>query len=92
MFTRVIITLANGRILSIDAPDASTPNRYVQTLRVSGVHAPSACAGPEWRCPWLPASAIASGAQLRFELGDRPNRAWGSASAAAPPSITQPHQ
>jgi predicted alpha-1,2-mannosidase len=92
LFTHVVITLANGRHLTIDAPDASTRNRYVQTLRVSGVHAPTACAGRDWRCPWLPASAFASGAQLRFELRDRPNRAWGGASAVAPPSITESHQ
>jgi predicted alpha-1,2-mannosidase len=51
---------------------------YVQSLRLDG-HA--------YARPWLMYCALAKGARLSFALGPRPNRAWGAAPAAAPPSF-----
>jgi predicted alpha-1,2-mannosidase len=88
LFSQVTITLGDGQHIEINAPDASATNRYVQSLQVTGVRAPTACGTTTYRCPWLPASVVTSGAQLDFTLGPAPNDAWGSAPAAAPPSIT----
>ena len=88
-FSHVTITLAGGQKIEIDAPGASTANRYVQSLRVDGIHAPAACGTAAYACPWLPASAVATGAHLTFVLGATPSRVWGAAPAAAPPSITK---
>jgi len=89
LFSHVRITLANGRNIDITAPGASDANRYVQSLQVSGLDAPTACGRTAYVCPWLPAAVLTSGAQLHFSLGADPNEAWGIAPAAAPPSITE---
>jgi len=50
---------------------------YVQSLRLDGrAHTK----------PWTTYCALARGATLAFALGPRPNRRWGAAAAAAPPS------
>ena len=92
LFTHVLIRLANGRHPEHRRARRVDPESLRANVARQRCARAVACAGPEWRCPWLPASVIASGAQLHFELGDRPNRAWGASPAAAPPSITQPHQ
>ncbi|HEY4779256.1 MAG TPA: glycoside hydrolase family 92 protein, partial [Solirubrobacterales bacterium] len=51
---------------------------YVQSLRLDG-HA--------YAKPWTTYCALARGATLSFQLGRRPDRRWGAAAAAAPPSF-----
>ncbi len=89
LFSHVSIALANGRTIEIAAPGASATNRYVRSLQVSGLHAPTGCGAPAYECPWLPSSALSSGAHLTFTLSADPNHAWGTAPSAAPPSITK---
>jgi predicted alpha-1,2-mannosidase len=82
MFSHVDITLGS--------PGASTTNRYVQHLSVAHAVLPSACGrAADDACPWLPASALRNGAELRFTLGPTPDRSWGSDPRAAPPSMTR---
>lgn len=50
---------------------------YVQSLRLNG--------RPHGK-PWTTYCALAGGATLDFQLGPRPNRRWGAAASAAPPS------
>jgi predicted alpha-1,2-mannosidase len=90
LFSRVRVQLSSGKAITIDAPEASARNRYVQRLDVSGMDAPRACNVTDsgYQCPWLPASVITTGAELNFVLSDAPNEAWGGAFTAAPPSIT----
>jgi putative alpha-1,2-mannosidase len=89
VFSHVTIALANNRTIEISASRASAANRYVQSLRVSGIRAPAGCGTREYECPWLPASVLDSGARLDFTLSADPNHAWGTAPSAAPPSITK---
>ena len=56
------------------APDAP----YVQSLTVNGA--------PYTRT-WLPESFALHGGTLHFKLGTQPNKAWGVAKDAAPPSF-----
>jgi len=51
---------------------------YVRSLRIEG--------RPYGR-PWISYCNLADGADLSFDLGPRPNRAWGASRAAAPPSF-----
>ena len=51
---------------------------YVQSLRLDG-HA--------YAKPWTTYCALARGATLSFQLGQHPDRGWGAAAAAAPPSF-----
>ena len=89
LFSQVTITLGDSRRIEIDAPAASAANRYVQSLRASGVSVPAACGTKTYDCPWLPGSVVTSGARLDFRLGSDPDAAWGTAPAAAPPSTTR---
>lgn len=51
---------------------------YIQALRVNG---------RPYAKPWTTYCALARGATLSFQLGPRPDRRWGAAAAAAPPSF-----
>jgi predicted alpha-1,2-mannosidase len=91
LFPHITLTLSNGKTISISAPAASPTTRYVQHLRVDGLNPPRACATPrtdDYACPWLPAAALNTGAQLDFTLANTPNQQWGNATAAAPPSMS----
>jgi len=69
----------SGRDVTITGAGAGPASPYVQSLKVNGA---------SWTKPWLPAAMLLHGASLRYVLGARPNKAWGSVSADAPPSYT----
>jgi predicted alpha-1,2-mannosidase len=77
LFPHASVKLANGKTLRIDAPNAAANAPYVQSLKVDG---------RRWNKPWLSGADYNRGAQLAFDLGTRPNKAWGSSPKAAPPS------
>lgn len=80
LFPSVTLHLSGGDVV-ISGAGARPTSPYVQSLKVNGV---------QWTKPWLPASVLLHGASLQYVLGARPNEAWGSAEAAAPPSYTSP--
>lgn len=82
LFTHASVQLPNGRTLTVNAPQNSPRNVYVQSLKVNG---------KPWRKTWLPHADIAEGATLDFVMGPRPSR-WGTDGDAAPPSLTPPGQ
>ncbi len=51
---------------------------YIQSMRLNG-HA--------YNQPWTSYCALAHGTTLSFQLGQHPNRHWGTAAAAVPPSF-----
>jgi putative alpha-1,2-mannosidase len=73
--------MANGKILQIDAPDASDENHYVQSLTLNSQDYNDG--------PWIPWNLISEGATLHFSLGASPNTTWGT--AVAPPSFNAPN-
>jgi predicted alpha-1,2-mannosidase len=79
LFPRAEIRLPQRRralILAAGARPETTP--YISSLRLDG---------RPYGQPWTTYCALARGATLSFRLGRRPNRAWGSGAAAAPPSF-----
>jgi predicted alpha-1,2-mannosidase len=90
MFARVSIALGSGKTITINAPRASDTSRYVQHAQVDGISAPPSCTNTthDYECPWLPASVLTSGGTLDLSLGTTPNTSWGTANAAAPPSLS----
>ena len=55
LFSQVTVRLAGGRSIVIDAPRASTTNRYVEQLDVDGMQRPRQCVNAtHYVCPWLP--------------------------------------
>ncbi|RYG64978.1 glycoside hydrolase family 92 protein, partial [bacterium] len=77
VFTRVAVDLDNGKKFIIEAKGASDENKYIQSAKLNGV---------VWDKPWFAHSDIAQGGKLELVMGSRPNKAWGSAPGAVPPS------
>ncbi|RKN21476.1 glycoside hydrolase family 92 protein [Micromonospora musae] len=83
LFTRAVIDTGHGRGITVNAPDASAKNLYIQSLRVDGKKSTKT---------WVPASLVEKGGKLDFALGAKPNRSWGSSPADTPPSFGQGRQ
>jgi len=98
LFPDVVVTLGDGHHLVLHAPGASATAPYVHSLSVTGIappvgadpctgSPPARAGGTTWTRPWLPASAVSTGGTLTYRLGSTPDRTWGSASTAGPPSF-----
>lgn len=77
LFSKVTLHLGNGKDFVIVANHNSGKNKYIQSATLNG---------QPWSKPWFSHSDIANGGRLVFEMGAKPNRKWGSAPDAAPPS------
>ncbi len=80
LFSRVVIHMGNGKDFEIVAHDNSEKNIYIQSATLNG---------KLWNKPWYSHADIANGAKLVLEMGPQPNKNWGAALDAAPPSMTQ---
>ena len=80
LFDEVTLHLGNGHDLVIQASDNSDENPYVQSVSLNG---------QPWNKPWFSHADIAGGGKFVFKMGPRPNPDWGSAPAAAPPSMSR---
>jgi predicted alpha-1,2-mannosidase len=77
VFPYAAIHLANGKDITINAPNAAPGSPYVQGLKLNG---------SAWPKTYLSGNQYQHGATLDFDLGTTPNKSWGSAASAAPPS------
>ncbi len=80
IFDRVRLTMGNGKMLEIVARNTSAANMYIQSATLNG---------RPWTKPWFSHADIRDGATLALVMGPKPNTAWGSAAADAPPSATR---
>lgn len=76
LFPSIALHSPNGPQIEINAPQASTDNAYVQSLRVNAMPAANA---------WVLLPARGS-LRLDVATGNAPNQRWGTGGAAAPPS------
>lgn len=85
VFEKVVIHLDekyyDGKSLTIEAAGASAENIYVQSATING---------EPLEKPWVTHTDLVEGGTLRFEMGPEPNKKWGAAPEAAPPSISEP--
>jgi predicted alpha-1,2-mannosidase len=81
IFDKTSIRMANGKEFTIVARHVSAQNKYIQSAQLNGKPLDTA---------WFPHAAIAEGGSLVLEMGDKPNKTWGSTVAEAPPSMSQP--
>lgn len=79
IFAKSSIRMANGKEFTIVANHVSAQNKYIQSAQLNGKNLETA---------WFTHAAIANGGTLVLEMGDKPNRAWGSSPADAPPSMS----
>ena len=70
VFTRATIALENGKTFVLEAPGSSRAAKYIQSVTIDGK--------PSNRA-WLNHADIMRGAHIRVEMGNRPNKAWGTA-------------
>jgi putative alpha-1,2-mannosidase len=79
LFAGSRVTLGNGKIFAIQAVNVSARNKYIQSATLNGKALDR---------PWFGHADIARGGTLVLVMGPEPNRQWGSAPDAAPPSMT----
>jgi predicted alpha-1,2-mannosidase len=80
IFEEVRLTLGNGKAFTITAKRVSEKNKYIQSAELNG---------KPLNRPWFTHGDIVNGGSLTLEMGPRPNKAWGSAPDAAPPSMSR---
>ena len=78
LFPKITITREDGQRIEINAPAASSANKYVQSLRLNGKSSDK---------PWVPESFTVNGGRLDYTLGSTPSPTWGTSTADAPPSF-----
>jgi len=76
LFSSVTVRLAGGQTLQINAPGASDPTPYVQSLHLNGQATTNL---------WVPWQTVEHGATLDFALSSSPTN-WGRNLADTPPS------
>lgn len=79
IFEKSSIRMANGREFTVIANHVSARNKYIQSAQLNGKSLDK---------PWFAHAAIANGGTLVLEMGDKPNKHWGSAPDEAPPSMS----
>lgn len=80
LFDEAKVKLGNGKELTIQAKNNSEKNLYIQSATLNG---------KPWNKPWFSHADIADGGKFVFQMGAKPNPAWGSAPEAAPPSMSK---
>ncbi|WUH89683.1 GH92 family glycosyl hydrolase [Streptomyces sp. NBC_00433] len=78
IFPKAVIRTGSGHTITVNAPQASAQNIYIQGLRVDGKKS---------KQPWVPASFTTKGGTLDYTLGATPDTKWGSSAKDAPPSF-----
>jgi predicted alpha-1,2-mannosidase len=81
IFRHVTMHMGNGKTFEITAHNNSDANIYIQSATLNG---------KPWNKPWFSHADIANGGKLELTMGSTPNKQWGSAADAAPPSMSQP--
>ena len=79
LFSHIVIAAPNGPTITIDAPNASDTNPYVNGLRVDG---------RSTQRTWV-ALPMRGDLRLAFDLGSRANQSWGVAPNDAMPAFAR---
>ena len=79
LFDEVTIHLGNGKDFVIVANNNSAKNIYIQSATLNG---------KPLNRPWFSHADIVNGGRLIFQMGPSPNKSWGSAPDAVPPSMS----
>jgi predicted alpha-1,2-mannosidase len=79
LFDQATIHMGGGHNFTIVARNNSAKNIYIQSATLNG---------KPWNKPWFSHFDIADGGILVLTMGPQPNKRWGSAENAAPPSMT----
>lgn len=72
-----------GKTVTIEVINNGPKNFYIQSAEWNG---------KKWDKPWIWHDDFVKGGKLVLVMGNKPNRSWGSAVSAAPPSMTPTHE
>ncbi len=81
IFDTVRLHMGDGGTFEVIAKNNSPENMYIQSATLDG---------KPWNKPWFSHEDIKGGATLVLTMGPTPNKNWGSAPEAAPPSLSSP--
>ena len=76
-FETATMHIPNGKDFTVKAENFSEDNRYIQSATLNGKALDR---------PWFSHEELMAGGVLKLVMGSQPNKAWGSAPEAAPPS------
>lgn len=79
LFNKVTFQLENGNTFTVEAPDRSESNIYVENLELNG---------DKHEKHYILHSDIVKGGRLRFEMKNNPNKRFGRDESAAPFSMS----
>jgi predicted alpha-1,2-mannosidase len=80
LFAKLTINLTNGNRFTILAPNVSSHNIYIQSVKWNGMH---------YNRNYITHDMIMSGGTLEFEMGAAPNKSWGTSTSSLPPSMSR---
>ncbi len=78
-FDKITLSLENGKKLIINAKGASSGMNYIQKITFNGV---------EYDKTYLDHFSIIKGGTLDFEMGNQPNKLWGTSPESKPFSLS----
>ena len=81
-FKDIKLHLQNGKTVDISAPGNSTENRYVKSLKVNGI---------DYTRNYVTHSMLFNGADLSFDMDNKPNKQRGISDSDAPYSFSDFH-
>ncbi len=81
LFEKITINLENGKQFVISARNASNKNKYIQSVSLNG---------KGHKCSFLAHKDIMDGGGLVFNMGDTPNKTWGSKPEYCPKTVDYP--
>ncbi len=77
----VEMTLSNGKKISVTTENYNKKNVYIQSMFLNG---------KKYDKTYLTYDDIRNGVEIKFILGDKPNKKWGSSAESVPPSLSKP--
>lgn len=79
IFARTTMNVGRGKTFVIEARGVSDKNKYIQSAALNG---------QPLNKPWFTHADVIKGGTLVLVMGARPNKNWGAAPEAAPPSMS----
>ena len=79
-FESIELDIGGGRTFTIQAEGANAKRKYIQRAWLNDQ--------PHGK-PWFAHDDLRDGAELRLEMGERPNKEWGSRPEDAPPDLVE---
>lgn len=77
----VEMTLFNGKKVNMTTENYSSENVYIQSMTLNG---------KPYNKTYLTYDDIKNGAEIKFVLGKKPNKSWGTADDSVAPSLSKP--